>query len=175
MSRAPAQFSSTLANARFASCNYSIAANGFLPKADAPAVEPRQQTGLREVAEETGYQCRLLPVTMATRLMPNSEIGHTLDIPRTYAEITEPVALTVRVLGEQDVKVVWWYFAAVEENALADEGRVGEGRGGLMSGCLGVGRWWRGLRFGMIGRLCGWRLSWLRRSMSEEGTVFHLS
>jgi 8-oxo-dGTP pyrophosphatase MutT (NUDIX family) len=80
--------------------------------------ESRQQTALREVNEETGYPCRLLPLTMATRLTPKIETECTPDIPRTFTNVSEPIAVTVRVLGEQDAKLIWWYVAAIDEEAL---------------------------------------------------------
>jgi 8-oxo-dGTP pyrophosphatase MutT (NUDIX family) len=88
--------------------------------------ESRQQTALREVTEETGYQCRLLPLTMTTRVTPKIETEHTPDIPRTFTNVSEPIAVTIRVLGEQDAKLIWWYVAAIDEEALIDEERLGE-------------------------------------------------
>ena len=52
--------------------------------------ESRQQTALREATEETGYQCRLLPLIMATRLTPEIETEHTPDMPRTFTDVCEP-------------------------------------------------------------------------------------
>ena len=88
--------------------------------------ESRQQAALRDVAEETGYQCRLLPVTTASGVTPNVETEHTADTPRTFVKVTEPIAVTLRDLGEQGAKLIWWYIAAVEEDAPVDEERLGE-------------------------------------------------
>ncbi len=88
--------------------------------------ETRQEAALREVTEETGYQCRLLPVTMATRLTPKIETEHMPDTPRIFDNISEPFALTFRQLGEQDAKLIFWYIAAINEDASVDEERLGE-------------------------------------------------
>ena len=88
--------------------------------------ESRQQAALREVTEETGYQCHLLPVTMASRVTPKTETKHTPDTPRTFVKATEPIALTLRVLREQDAKLISWYVAAVDEDAPVDEERLDE-------------------------------------------------
>ena len=79
--------------------------------------ETAQNTAIREVEEETGYPCYLLPVKISTRAPPKTETKQLKDIPRTFRDITEPFTLQVRQLGEFDIKIIWWYIAAINEDA----------------------------------------------------------
>jgi 8-oxo-dGTP pyrophosphatase MutT (NUDIX family) len=88
--------------------------------------EGARETAVRELAEETGYRCRLVPVTMSTRAPPAVETEQLKDVPRTFSEITEPFTLQIRQLGEDDVKLIWWYIAAIDEDKPHDEERLGE-------------------------------------------------
>lgn len=65
-------------------------------------------------------------MTTASGVTPNVETEHTADTPRTFVKVTEPIAVTLRDLGEQGAKLIWWYIAAVEEDAPVDEERLGE-------------------------------------------------
>jgi len=65
--------------------------------------ESRQQAAVREVAEETGYSCRLLHLNMLTRAPPAMETEQLGDEARFYPGICEPVTLQLRRLGENDV------------------------------------------------------------------------
>ncbi|KAJ5555244.1 hypothetical protein N7461_003714 [Penicillium sp. DV-2018c] len=88
--------------------------------------ESRHEAALREVREETGYKAHLQPVTMYTRAPPIDEQGHMPDKPRSYPDLTEPFMVTIRQLGgdsENDVKIIWWYIAALDEGEVA--GSVG--------------------------------------------------
>ncbi len=81
--------------------------------------ESRLAAALREVREETGYSCRALPVIMSTRAPPQVETEqHSPDSPRMYSNLTEPFALQIRQLGEEErnIKLIWWYVAAVNED-----------------------------------------------------------
>lgn len=81
--------------------------------------ETRQQAAIREVQEETGFPCKLLPVTLRTRCTPNvEEVGFTPDEPRLFENVTEPFMLTHRVLPRNNgVKLIWWYIGAIDEEA----------------------------------------------------------
>lgn len=80
--------------------------------------ESRQEAALREVREETGYPCHLHPVTMSTRAPPRDEMGSVEDQPRVFSNLTEPFMVTIRRLdGESNVKIIWWYIAALNEDA----------------------------------------------------------
>ncbi|AEO68620.1 1f60eead-c1c1-45fc-9ede-0c2266dbf5d9 [Thermothielavioides terrestris] len=77
--------------------------------------EPRHLTALREVTEETGFACRLLPVNMHTRAPPAVEPEQLDDRARFYTGICEPFTLQIRRLGEGQIKLIWWFVAAVDE------------------------------------------------------------
>ncbi|MCJ1264187.1 hypothetical protein MMC22_004058 [Lobaria immixta] len=88
--------------------------------------EGAQEAAIRELTEETGYPCRLVPVTMSTRAPPAVETEKLEDVPRTFSGITEPFTLQIRHLGENDVKLIWWYIAAIDEDKADDKERLGE-------------------------------------------------
>ncbi|KAL6796227.1 hypothetical protein GGI42DRAFT_345056 [Trichoderma sp. SZMC 28013] len=83
--------------------------------------ETRRETALREVTEETGFACRLLPVNMHTRAPPAIETEQLDDRARFYTNICEPFALQIRHLGENEVKIIWWFVAAVNEEVAPKE------------------------------------------------------
>lgn len=87
--------------------------------------QTRQQAAIREIAEETGHQCRILPLRMTTRNPPAVETEqHYPDEPRVHESACEPFMLTCRQLDEsKGLKVIWWYVAAVDEGV---EGEGGE-------------------------------------------------
>ncbi|KAE8360586.1 hypothetical protein BDV27DRAFT_134295 [Aspergillus caelatus] len=93
--------------------------------------ESRHEAALREVREETGSQAHLYPVTMHTRAPPMDEQGHMPDKPRCYSNLTEPFMVTMRQLGGagvNDVKIIWWYIAALDEGVVArSAGQAEEG------------------------------------------------
>ncbi|KAL8788531.1 MAG: hypothetical protein Q9213_001604 [Squamulea squamosa] len=78
--------------------------------------ETRHDAAVREVTEECGFPCHLLNVNMLTRAPPAVEVQQLGDVPRFYAGICEPFTLQIRHIGEGDVKVIWWYIAAVDED-----------------------------------------------------------
>lgn len=89
--------------------------------------ESRLAAALREVREETGYPCRALPVTMSTRAPPQVETEQSPDSPRTYPNLTEPFTLQIRQLsGERNIKLIWWYIAAINEDEPFSKDRPGE-------------------------------------------------
>ena len=80
--------------------------------------ESRSQAALREMKEETGYSCRLLPLTMKTRAPPATETGDYPDEPSVHEKVCEPFMLTCRHLhGDGGIKLIWWYIAAIDESA----------------------------------------------------------
>ena len=83
-------------------------------------------TVIREVEEETGYRCRLLPVAMPTRAPPNNENGQLKDVPRLLSNITEPFFLQVRQLDDSNLKIIWWFIAAVDEDWIDRIEQLGE-------------------------------------------------
>lgn len=86
--------------------------------------EARQVAALREVTEETGFACRLLPLDMYTRAPPAVETEQMDDRARFYAGICEPFTLQVRRLSEGQIKLIWWFVAAVDEEILPKEGET---------------------------------------------------
>ncbi|KAI4177379.1 MAG: hypothetical protein LQ343_000359 [Gyalolechia ehrenbergii] len=68
------------------------------------------------VTEETGLPCHLLHLDMFTRAPPAVEEEQLGDEARFYAGICEPFTLQIRRLGDGDVKLIWWYIAAIDED-----------------------------------------------------------
>ena len=78
--------------------------------------ESRKDTAVRELMEESGFSCRLLHVDMSTRAPPAVETEQLGDEARFYTGVCEPFNSQLRRLGEGDVKLIWWYVAAVNED-----------------------------------------------------------
>jgi 8-oxo-dGTP pyrophosphatase MutT (NUDIX family) len=91
----------------------------LLPKGRRNIGETRQQTAIREVQEESGLPCRLLPATLRSRCTPNvEEVGFTADEPRLFPHVIEPFYLTHRVLPEPGgIKLIWWFIGSINEDA----------------------------------------------------------
>lgn len=53
---------------------------------------------------------------MFTRAPPAVEEEQLGDEARFYAGICEPFTLQIRRLGDGDVKLIWWYIAAIDED-----------------------------------------------------------
>ena len=94
----------------------------LLPKGRRNVGESRPDAGLRELKEETGFSCRLLPLTMTTRATSTVEIADCPDEAREHRDACEPFMLTHRSLGEGELKIIWWYIAAVDEDAEVGKG-----------------------------------------------------
>ncbi|KAL8830054.1 MAG: hypothetical protein Q9191_001647 [Dirinaria sp. TL-2023a] len=78
--------------------------------------ESRQNAAMREIVEETGFQCRLVHLNMSTRAPPSVETEQLRDEARLYTAICEPFTLQLRRLGKDDIKLIWWYIAAIDED-----------------------------------------------------------
>lgn len=83
--------------------------------------EARHEAALREVTEETGFTCRLLPVNMHTRAPPAVETEQLDDQARFYTNLCEPFTLQIRRLGETQVKLIWWFVAVQDEETSPKE------------------------------------------------------
>ena len=107
-----------------------LSRNEYLPaKGRRNLGESLQQAALREVGEETGRACYPLPVTMGTRAPPLAPAIESGDEARVNGNSTEPFSLQIRRLdAEANVKMIWWFFAAVEEGKTPKEDRPGEER-----------------------------------------------
>ena len=96
-------------------------AEGLLPKGRRRCGESRRDATVREVGEETGYASRLLPLTMATRTPPATENEPTDDKAHVLNDICEPFAFQLRRLDESNVKLIWWFVAAINEDVPLQE------------------------------------------------------
>jgi 8-oxo-dGTP pyrophosphatase MutT (NUDIX family) len=87
-----------------------------LPKGRRNINESRKDAALREMYEETGYRCKLLPVTMATRATAPDDDADVVDEARVHERLTEPFMCTVRELANAGgVKIIWWFIAVLDE------------------------------------------------------------
>lgn len=115
--------SSKTADAKVCIVNLQSKNEWMLPKGRRNIDESRKEAALREVAEETGFQCRLLPVTMPTRATAANDPPDVLDMAVTKKDITEPFMCTLRELSDgMGVKVIWWYIAVLEDDAYSRRG-----------------------------------------------------
>lgn len=79
--------------------------------------ESRQTAALREVREETGYKCTLMPVTLSSQAPPAIETVYYPDEHRLHHGACEPFMVTFRYLADgTNVKMIWWFMAAIEED-----------------------------------------------------------
>jgi 8-oxo-dGTP pyrophosphatase MutT (NUDIX family) len=95
----------------------------LLPKGRRDIGEARETTAVREVEEETGFKCRLLPVTMTT-CQPRPGYDDYGGGAGKCEGICEPFMVGHRVLGDGKMKMIWWYVAAVDEDAEVGEGEA---------------------------------------------------
>ncbi|PSN72793.1 hypothetical protein BS50DRAFT_568395 [Corynespora cassiicola Philippines] len=94
----------------------------FLAKGRRNCGESRKEAAIREVMEETGYRCRLLPVSMPTRAPPMDEPPNYPDQARIYPGLTEPFMCTIRELGSnKGVKMIYWFIAVLDEDAMQEK------------------------------------------------------
>lgn len=86
--------------------------------------------------DESGYRCRLFPVPrLPTRAPPASVSGqHQPDVVRVAEGSTKPFAVTTRPLGDDGVKLIFWYVGVLED------GEEGFGRVGTYMQAEGFGR-----------------------------------
>jgi 8-oxo-dGTP pyrophosphatase MutT (NUDIX family) len=88
---------------------------------------------LRETTEETGYPCMLLPVNMHTRApAPGADVVDTLG-GVLVSDCVELFMITIRAKAENDIKLIAWYIAEVDESGVRDgEGEVKKIEGTMM-------------------------------------------
>lgn len=96
--------------------HYVMMDQWLLPKGRRNCNETRQEAAVREVREESGYACRLRPVTMPTRAPSDMEANDVQDLARIYDGLTEPFFLEVRDLDTEGVKLVWWFVAELDRS-----------------------------------------------------------
>jgi 8-oxo-dGTP pyrophosphatase MutT (NUDIX family) len=85
----------------------------LLPKGRRNCSEHCFETAVREVKEETGYHVSIVPVRLKTRAPLAHEGVAISDEAREYENIDDPFSLTVRELGDNNIKLVWWFIAKV--------------------------------------------------------------
>jgi 8-oxo-dGTP pyrophosphatase MutT (NUDIX family) len=83
--------------------------------------ETRRDAALREVLEETGYSCQILPVNMLTRNPLAIETDDRRDGPRLHEGACEFFWVQIRHITENDVKLIWWYIAEIDEAVEFDD------------------------------------------------------
>lgn len=105
--------------------HHTIRDEWLLPKGRKDRGETIEAAAIRETYEETGYPCRLWPQTIPTRAPPAGVNNiHTVE---AVEGSVEPIAVTIRDLGNSGIKIIWWYMAKVEEGAEKVEGSQMEG------------------------------------------------
>jgi 8-oxo-dGTP pyrophosphatase MutT (NUDIX family) len=78
--------------------------------------ESRKDAAIREVYEETGFRCKLLPVRMPTRATTFDDPPDVPDCPHMHENLTEPFMCTFRELPTgSGVKIIWWFIALVDD------------------------------------------------------------
>lgn len=83
----------------------------LLPKGRKDVGETIQEAAVRETYEETGFKCQILPVRMPTRApLPGSSSP---DKAAVLDDSTEALAVTVRQMGEKNIKLIWWFATFV--------------------------------------------------------------
>ncbi|KAH4125822.1 hypothetical protein HBH64_027420 [Parastagonospora nodorum] len=108
-----------------------------LPKGRRNMHESRSACALREVREETGCRCTLVPIRMATRQTAADDPVDVPDVPRVWDALWEPFMWQVRELGEgKGVKILWWFVAVVDGDG---DGEGGGGEEGVESEWVEVG------------------------------------
>lgn len=77
--------------------------------------ESRKDAAIREVIEETGFRCRLLPLTMPTRATPFDAHADIPDKAKVCENLEEPFMCQIRTLkAGKGTKIIWWFIAALE-------------------------------------------------------------
>ncbi|KLO19770.1 hypothetical protein SCHPADRAFT_40104 [Schizopora paradoxa] len=95
--------------------HYTTKDEWLLPKGRQDLGESLSDAAVRETFEETGFACKLLPVTMMTRA-PEPGVDMK-DFPRLVRNCTEPFTVTVRHVSDRDVKFIWWFIAIISPGA----------------------------------------------------------
>ncbi|KAH7414109.1 hypothetical protein DE146DRAFT_627181 [Phaeosphaeria sp. MPI-PUGE-AT-0046c] len=87
-----------------------------LPKGRRNIHESRKDAARREVFEETGYRCDMLPVCMSVRATAVDDEPDVDDEARKHENLVEPFMCTLRDLpNNAGAKLIWWYIAVVSD------------------------------------------------------------
>lgn len=87
----------------------------LLAKGRRDTAESRSDAAIREVIEETGYSCRLLASNLRTRATLAGTHADVSDAAQACHGNKEPFMLTLRSIGPGNMKLIWWYLAAIDE------------------------------------------------------------
>ncbi|KAH8727662.1 NUDIX domain-containing protein [Phaeosphaeriaceae sp. PMI808] len=102
-------------NIRVCLCNIVDTNEWVLPKGRRNIDESRKETAVREVYEETGYPCKLLPVMMSTRATLKDGPADAPDAPILRDNLTEPFMCTSQELpGQGRIRMIWWFIAVLD-------------------------------------------------------------
>lgn len=87
----------------------------FLPKGRKNVGESLEAAAIRETYEETGFSCKLLPVTMPSRVTPRSgSKAHYPDVVRMFEGVTEPICISIRPGPNGSQKIIFWFIATTD-------------------------------------------------------------
>ncbi|OCK86320.1 hypothetical protein K432DRAFT_65944 [Lepidopterella palustris CBS 459.81] len=103
-------------------------------------LESRSSAAIREIFEETGLSCSLLPVRMETRAPPQVELAPTRDVVRVEESCVEPFMVTIREMKAGHVKIIWWFVGNIEAGQVEalEEGRLKGGEEQFKAQMFGV-------------------------------------
>ncbi|KAJ6780130.1 hypothetical protein PWT90_03843 [Aphanocladium album] len=100
----------------------------YLPKGRKDVAEALDAAALRETFEETGVRARLLPVPIPTRAtIPAAAAAAAAAAEPSPSSVTEPLAVSQRVLASGVLKVIFWFVAVADSAAAREEGTQQEG------------------------------------------------
>ncbi|KAF2032569.1 NUDIX domain-containing protein [Setomelanomma holmii] len=117
---------SAKANKKVCLVNHLNSNQWLLAKGRRNINETRKDAAIREVIEETGYRCHLLPLRLPTRACSADEPSDIPDEARVRTGVTELFMCTVRQLSVgKGVKIISWFVATLDEGAHEGKG-VGE-------------------------------------------------
>jgi len=85
----------------------------LLPKGRKDQGETIEQAAVRETYEETGFKCRLWPQRMPTRA-PAAGVNN-IFTTQIVDDLVEPIGITIRDLGKDDIKIIFWFIAKAED------------------------------------------------------------
>ncbi|TFK87188.1 hypothetical protein K466DRAFT_663184 [Polyporus arcularius HHB13444] len=114
----PFQFDAAGIPKRVLLAHYTERDEWLLSKGRKDEGEDLATTATREVFEETGYPCRLHPVRLLPTCAPSPsllpESGIQPQSARLAQNSSEPFMLTLRPIGLDKQKLIFWYIGAVD-------------------------------------------------------------
>lgn len=80
------------------------------------AIHDKEYTVICETTEETVVSCYLFTVDLVSRVCPTIETKYVPDEPRLFKSACEPIAIHQRKVGDDEIKLICWFVAAINEN-----------------------------------------------------------